>query len=148
MLEPDQLTTLSDAEFGDLKWTNDGWVGRIEFGGRAVRLELDPDREHPSREEQLAVIESSRTFLAEVRAGEPSLRQQAVGQIAEAVAEQQSEIELPRQRFENSLALETVSLHGSGGALHYRSEEFFPGQIITVFFDGDLSEVEASVYEA
>jgi hypothetical protein len=113
-----------------------------------VRLELDPDRQDPSREEQRAVIEPSRRFLAAVRAAEAALRGEAVGQIADAVAEQQSVSELARDQFENSLALETVSLHGSGGALHYRSEEFFPGQIVTVFFDADLSDVEASVYEA
>jgi len=148
MAKSNRLTRLADAEFGDLEWTVDVWVGRVEFNGRVVRLELDPDREDPSRDEQLAVIEPSRRFLATVRAAEPALRREAIGQIADAVAEQQSEIELPREQFEDSLTLETVSLHGSGGALHYRSEEFFPGQFVTVFFDADLSNVEASVYEA
>jgi hypothetical protein len=148
MREPDRLTRLADAEFGDLEWTIDGWAGRVDFNGRVVRLELDPDRKQPSREDQLAVIEPSRRFLAEVRDAEPSLRREAVGQIADAVGEQQSATELPREQFENSLALEMVSLHGSGGALHYRSDEFFPGQVITVFFGADLSDVEASVYEA
>jgi|GEM_PF-2301626 len=146
--ESNRLIKLADPELGNLEWTVDGWVGRVEINGRVVRLELDPDRENPSRAEQLAIIEPSRRFLAAVRAAEPSLQGEAVGQIADAVAEQQSAVELARDPFKNSLALEAISLHGSGGALHYRSDSFFPGQTITVFFNSDLSDVEASVYEA
>ena len=40
-----------------------------------------------------------------------------------------------------------MSLHGSG-ELYYRNEEFLPGELITVHFDADLSNVEAAVYEA
>src|SRR4051812_36497644 len=144
----EKLTRWTDPELGALEWDDrDGvWVARALFGGREVRLELDPDAKAPSRDEQLAVIAPAAKLLVALRLAEPGLRRQAADQIAEAVEEQQSEIRLARDRFAATLVLGSVSLHGSG-ELHYRSDEFFPGQSITVYFEDDLSFGGAEVYE-
>ena len=140
-----KLTEWTDAELGRLVWdaSDAVWVGRTDFAGREVRIEIDPDRKDPSREEQVAAIEPARSLLARVRANESDLRRQAAEQIGEAAGAPKSEI----KRFAETAVLETISLHGSG-ALHYRSEEFLPGGRITVHFDEDLSNVEAEAYEA
>jgi hypothetical protein len=77
---------------------------------------------------------------------EPQLRRQAAKQIAQAVIEQQDEVELPEDDFADSLELECISLHGCG-ELHYRSSDFFPGQHVTVYFNKDLSFGDAEVYD-
>ena len=78
-----------------------------------------------------------------MRAGESDLRRQASEQIGKAADAPRSEID----RFAATLVLETISLHGSG-ALHYRNEEFLPGEVVTVHFNEDLTKVEAEAYEA
>jgi hypothetical protein len=144
----DKLSQWTDPELGALEWDDedDVWVARTPFGGREVRLTLGPGVNDPSRDEQLATIGPSGKQLVALRQAEEELRRRAAEQIAEAVEEQQSEIQLPRDRFAATLTLESVSLHGSG-ELHYRSDEFFPGQRITVYFEDDLSFGGAEVYE-
>lgn len=142
------LTHWSDPVLGELVWdqANSVWTGSLSFVGRAVRLELDPDRKNPTRDEQLAVVEASRKTLAALEKVEPKLRRQAAREIAEAVASQGSRSRLPQRRFADTLELEIVSLHGCG-ELHYRSPEFFPGWRVTIYFDEDLSFGDAEVYE-
>lgn len=143
----DRLTRWTDPVFGDLVWEERSlaWVGRVEFEGRTVRLELDPDRTNPSREEQLAVVEPSRKLLHGLRTMEPELRRQTAKQVAEAVIQQKDDVKLPADEFENTLELECISLHGCG-ELHYRSPDFFPGLHVTVFFNEDLSFGDSAVY--
>jgi hypothetical protein len=145
---PDRLTRWTDPVFGDLVWDEGDcvWIGRVEFAGRTVRLELDPDRKDPTQEEQLAVVEPSRIVLDALRGEESKLRRQAAKQIAEAIVEQQDEVELPEEDFTNTLELECISLHGCW-ELQYRSPDFFPGQHITVYFNEDLSFGDAEVYD-
>jgi hypothetical protein len=144
----DPLTRWTDPVLGDLAWDERTlvWIGRVQFRGRTVRLELDPDRTHPTREDQLAVIEPSRIVLKGLRDAEPDLRRQGAKQIAEAVIEQQDKVEVPKEMFADTLELEGISLHGSG-ELHYRSPTFFPGQRVTLYFNEDLSFGDAEVYE-
>jgi hypothetical protein len=144
MADP-KLTEWTDAELGRLTWDDDDnvWVGRTSFAGREVRITIDPDRKQPTRQERLAAIEPARALLARVKAGESDLRRQASEQIGEAVGAPEPDIE----RLAKTLVLETIGLHGSG-ELYYRNEEFFPGELITVHFDEDLSNVEAAIYEA
>ncbi len=143
----DRLTQWSDMVLGDLTWDEHAlaWISRIRFGEWIVRLVLDPDRTHPTREDQLAVVESSRIMLEGLRDVEPVLRRQGAEQIAQAVIEQQDEVELPKEVLADTLELECISLHGSG-ELHYRSPVFFPGQRVTVYFNEDLSFGDAAVY--
>jgi hypothetical protein len=145
---PDRLTRLTDPVFGDLVWEEGDrvWIGRVEFAGRTVRLELDPDRTNPTQEEQLAVVEPSRIMLDGLRREESKLRQQAAKQVAEAIVQQQDEVELPEEDFANTLELVCISLHGCG-ELQYRSPDFFPGQHVTVYFNEDLSFGDAEVYD-
>jgi len=143
---PEKLMRWTDSELGELTWEDGVWVGRTQFGGREVRLEIDPDRKAPTLDEQLAAIKPARHLLAALRAAEPELRRQASAQIAEAVAEQRPVPDLLGDRFAATLALESVCLHGCG-ELHYRSAEFFPGELITVYFNDDLSFGDAEVYE-
>jgi hypothetical protein len=42
--------------------------------------------------------------------------------------------------------LQAVSIHGCG-ELHYRSPEFFPGWLVTVYFNERVSFGAAEVYE-
>src|SRR5262249_24412263 len=142
----DRLTQWTDPVFGDLVWDerSRAWTGRVEFAGRIVDLELDTDRKNPTREEQLAVMEPSRRVLEGLRAVEPELRGQAAKQAAEAVMQQQEDGDLPEEDFANSLELECISLHGCG-ELHYRSPDFFPGWLVTVYFNEDLSFGDAEV---
>ena len=140
------LSRWTDAGFGDLLWAGDNWVGRVPFYGRDVRATIGTDREISTRDDQLDAIAVARRLLADVRSAEPELRRQAAEQIAEAVAEQWPDVGLPRTEFAITVVIEAVSLHGSG-ELHYQSEACFPGKRITVFFDGDLSNVERSIYQ-
>jgi hypothetical protein len=144
----DRLTRWADPVFGDLAWDEGAlaWIGCVQFGGRSVGLELDPDRTQPTREDQLAVREPSRITLETLRDVEPDLRRQAAEQIAEAVIEQQNQVELPKEGFADTLELECISLHGSG-ELHYRSSRYFPGQHVTVYFNEDWSFGDAEVYD-
>lgn len=143
----ERLSQWSDPVFGDLVWDERSlaWIGQVEFAGRPIRLELDPDLTAPTREEQLAIIEPSRSVLDGLRVVEAGLRRQAAKQIAQAVIEQQNEVELPEDEFANNLELECISIHGCG-EIHYRSPAFFPGQHITVFFNEDLTFGDAAVY--
>ena len=146
-----RLQRWTDSVLGHFTWDERGvWNGSCEFNDRTVRLELDPDNTDPSREEQLAVFELSRPVLAQLREVEPEFRRRAVEQIAAAVVAQQprgrGRVTLPKDRFAAGLELETVSIHGCG-ELHYRSPEFFPGWVVTVYFDEDQSFGDAEVYE-
>jgi hypothetical protein len=145
----DRLARWADAVFGELVWDElkRAWIGRVEFVGRTVRLELNSDRTNPTGEEQLVVVEPSRRVLDGLGALEPGLRRQASKQVAEAVVEQQDEVALPEDEFANTLELECISLHGSRGELHYRSADFFPRGHITVYFNEDLSFGDAEVYD-
>ena len=138
------LNEWTDPELGRLTWDEgDGvWVGRTDFAGREVRIEIDPDRKDPGRDEQLAAIEAARALLARVRAGEHGLRREASEQIGQAAGAPRAEID----RFAATLVLESITLHGSG-ELHYRNEAFLPGEVVTVHFEHDLSNVEADAYE-
>lgn len=147
-----RLEWWSDPVLGDLVWDEGGavWNGSCDIGGRLVRLQLDPDRRDPSREDQLAVIEPSRAVLNRLRQLEPGFRRRAAARIAAAVVSQQprgpSRVTLPEGRFADGLELETVSVHGCG-ELHYRSPEFFPGWRVTIYFNTDLSFGDAELYE-
>lgn len=146
-----RLVRWTDPVLGDFAWDEAGmvWDGLCELNGRLARLELDPDRTAPTREEQLAVFEPAREILDRLRAAEPELRRRAAAQIAAAVVSQQprrGRVELPEGRFADGLELEVVSIHGCG-ELHYRSPEFFPGRRVTVYFNADLSFGDAAVYE-
>jgi hypothetical protein len=55
-------------------------------------------------------------------------------------------VTLPEDRFAAGLELETVSIHGCG-ELNYRSHEFFPGWLVTVYFNEDVTFGDAEVYE-
>jgi hypothetical protein len=144
----DRLTKWTDPVFGALVWDEGSlaWIGHVEFAGRSVCLELDPDRANPTREEQLAILEPSRLVLDRLHAVEPELRRQAAKQVAEAVVEQQDEVELPEEEFASTLELKCISLHGCG-ELHYRNSDFFPGQHVSVYFNEDLSFGGAEVYD-
>jgi hypothetical protein len=89
----------------------------------------------------LAVIELSRGVLDRLREVEPQFRRQAAEQIAEAVVSQQrrrrKRLTLPEEQFAEGLELETISIHGCG-ELHYRSPEFFPCWLVTIYIDEDL----------
>jgi hypothetical protein len=142
----------ADPVLGDLAWDEAGkvWVGSCDFNGRAVRLELDPDHTNPTRDIQLAVLSPSRSILDRLRQVELQFRRQAAEQIAEAVVCQQLQdrrgLALPEARFADGLQLEMISIHGCG-ELHYRSPEFFPDWVVTIFFNDDLSFGDAEVYE-
>jgi len=148
----ERLNRWTDSILGDLNWDEGDvvWNGSCEIGGRVVRLQLDPDRRDPTREEQLAVVEPSRAVLDRLRQAEPELRRHAAKQIAASVVSQQPEgrkqIGLPEGRFASGLELQLVSIHGCG-ELHYHSAEFFPGCCVTVYFNADLTFGDAEVYE-
>jgi hypothetical protein len=145
-----RLERWTDSVLGDFIWDNGVWNGSCEFNGRTVRLELDPENPDPTREEQLAVFEPSRPILARLREVEPEFRRRAATQIAAAVVSQQprgrGRVTLPEDRFAAGLELETVSIHGCG-ELNYRSHEFFPGWLVTVYFNEDVTFGDAEVYE-
>jgi hypothetical protein len=148
----ERLGRWSDPVLGDLTWDETGavWNGSCVFGGRVARLQLDPDSTDPTRDEQLAVVEPSRAVLDRLRHVEPEFRRRAAEQIAAAVGSQQppghGRVALPEGRFAEGLELQAVCIHGCG-ELHYRSPEFFPGRVVTVFFNEDLSFGDAEVYE-
>ncbi len=145
-----RLERWTDSVLGDFTWNSGVWNGSCEFNGRSIRLQLDPDNTDPTHEEQLAVFEPSRPILTRLRQVEPEFRRQAATQIAEAVVCQQprgrGRVTLPEGRFAAGLELETVSIHGCG-ELHYRSPEFFPGWMVTIYFNEDLSFGNAEIYE-
>lgn len=142
-----------DPVFGEMTWDTDdlAWKGLVRFGHRTVSISLDPGLTAPSAAEQLAVIEPARRLFDGLPVVELELQRQAAVQIAEAVAEQDAEqeenAELLLSRFAASLELEEISLQDCGGALHYRSPEFFPGQHVTIFFDEVLAFGGAEVYD-
>lgn len=144
------LAEWTDPVLGPFEWDVAGrvWNGACEFRGRVVPLQLDPDRREPNRQEQMAVFEPARVVLARLREAEPGLRRQAAEQIAAAVTSQQDDgpglVTLPQARFADELELEAVSIHGCG-ELYYRSHEFFPGSLVTVYFENDLSFGDAEV---
>jgi hypothetical protein len=146
-----QLQRWTDSVLGEFTWDSGVWNGSCEFHGRIVRLQLDPDNTDPTREEQLTVFEPSRPILARLRELEPDFRRRAAEQIAAAVVSQQSrdrgQVTLPQGRFADGLELQNVSIHGCG-ELHYRSPEFFPGCVVTVYFSEGVSFGDAAVYEA
>jgi hypothetical protein len=145
------LEQWTDAVLGDFTWGSGMWNGSCEFNGRTVRLQLDPDSPHPTREEQLDVFEPSRPILARLRDVEPEFRRQAARQISAAVVSQSSRgrwrVTLSEARFADGLELQTVSIHKCG-ELHYQSPEFFPGWVVTVYFNEGVSFGDAEVYEA
>lgn len=145
----DLLDRWSDPLFGDLTWraADQVWIGEARFGRRLVRVSLDPDRTSRTAAEQVEFIAPARRLYDGLPAVERELRRQAAAQIAEAIAEQDEDAELPREAFADALELEAVCLHARGGALHYRSPEFFPGQRITIFFDEVLAFGDAAVYD-
>ena len=149
---PTRLDRWIDPILGELTWHEVGkvWKGSCEFNGRVVRLELDRDDTDPSRAEQLAVIEPSRSILERLRDAESEFRRRAAEQVADAVVSQQlrgrGRVTLREDEFADGLELEMVSIHGCG-ELHYGSPEFFPGWIVTVYFNADLSFGDAEVYE-
>ena|SRR5579871_4022725 len=146
-----RLERWTDPILGDFTWDGGVWNGSCEVHGRTVRLQLDPDSADPTPEEQLAVFEPSRPVLARVREAEPEFRRRAAEQVAAAVASQQPQgrgrVTLPQARFADGLELRSVSIHGCG-ELHYNSPEFFPGWLVTVYFDEGVSFGGAEVYEA
>ena len=143
----ERLARWVDPQLGELVWNERGqaWSGRTEFAGRIVPFDVDPGLKDPTRQEQLAVLEPARALLAKLPAAEPELRRQAAEEVAEAVVEQQDEVELPVEKFAQSLELTHISL-GESRALHYRSPEFFPGHTITVYIEADLSFGGSAVY--
>jgi hypothetical protein len=146
-----RLERWTDSVLGDFTWAGGVWNGSCEFNGRTVRLQLDPDNTNPTQEEQMAVFEPSQSILAKLREVEPEFRRRAAEQIAAAVVSQQphgrGRVTLPKARFVDGLELQTVSIHGCG-QLHYRSPEFFPGWVVTVYFNEGVFFEDAEVYEA
>src|SRR6476661_7565179 len=84
-----RLERWTDSVLGDFIWDSGVWNGSCEFDGRTVRLQLDPDKTDPTREEQMAVFEPSRPILVQLREVEPEFRRRAATQIAAAVVTQQ-----------------------------------------------------------
>jgi hypothetical protein len=144
-----RLERWTDPVLGSFTWSGGVWSGSCEFNGRTVGLQLDPDNTDPTQEEQVAVFEPSRPILAKLREIEPEFRRRAAEQIAAAVVSQQprrGRVTLPEGRFADGLELQAVSIHGCG-ELHYRSPEFFPGWLVTVYFNERVSFGAAEVYE-
>jgi len=147
-----RLEEWTDPLLGELVWDEKRsyWAGITEFAGGKVRLQLETESLDPSVGEQKAIIEAAHRLLAQLKVKEPEFRRRAAEEIAEAVASQESRVRLPRERFAETLQLETVSFHGTSeicGELHYHSPEFFPGSAVTIYFNPDLSFGDVEVYE-
>jgi hypothetical protein len=117
----------------------------MEIAGRSVPLTLDPGLHDPDLGAQIAIIEPAASLLGRLPGIEAKLRQQAAKEVAETVVEQQDETELPIDDFANSLELEHISVCGGAG-LHYRSPEIFPGHMVTIYVNPDLSFDGTAVY--
>lgn len=130
----ERLARWTDPQLGELAWDDheQEWTGRFEFAGRLVPLSIDTGLREPDRGEQLAVIGPAAALVVRLPAAEPELRRQAAKEVAEAVAEQQDEVELTAHEFAVSLELDRICV-AVGAALYYRSPEFFPGHVVTVY---------------
>lgn len=138
-----QAVQFVDPVLGELTWSQSGraWEGKLLIDRRVVDLSLDTDDDQPTASERVRVIAQFKSNFPNLHDEMRLLMEAAAQRLVDLAATSEIDVSLAAQ----SLLLDAIAFNRTG-ELHCQCEPIFPCQVITVFFDEELTIYDLEVY--